>query len=86
MEDNRRRVIKTGGESYQLLKPREENGGWHNYGKRKSLKAVSDIDESGRFELEMPLETKCEIENYRKQRQERRREKYSRKNIASKVI
>jgi len=54
-------------DSYQLLKPKDDgnNDSWFNYGKRKSLKAISDIEISGKFDLEMSVKIRNEINEYR---------------------
>lgn len=84
MEDNIRRVVYQDG-SYQLLKPKE-NGGWYGYGERKSLKAISNIEEKGQFSLEISEEIKRGIEQYRVRDRERREEYFRRKELSSKVI
>lgn len=86
MGDNLRKVVSGYRGWYELLKLREDGSGrWNRYGKRKSLKAISDIEKSGRFVIEVPDSIKEEIEDYRKSEIERRKS-YLDKGLASKVI
>lgn len=84
MENNRRKVKYQDG-SYHLLKLKE-NGDWHNYGQRKSLKAISSIEMNGKFNLEISKRIMEEIRRYRNQEKERCKRYFNRKNLASKVI
>lgn len=77
MESNRRKVVKDYSGFYQLLKPKE-NGRWHGYGKRKSLKAISDIERGREFELEISEDVIEEIRRYRRGESERERKYRSR--------
>ncbi len=84
MENNRRKVIHQNG-SYQLLKLKE-NGNWYNYGQRKSLKAISNIEMSGKFNLDISKWIIEEIRRYRIQEKERCKTYLNKKSLASKVI
>ncbi len=74
-----RRKIVYQDRSYQVLKP-EENGNFFHYGKRKSIKAISDLEESRQFDLIISEDIKKIIEEYRKRRKESSEEILSEKN------
>lgn len=81
-----RKILWISGRKYQLLKPKENGNGWHEYGKRKSLKAIKDLFRSGRYAMTMEEPTFYEIRTYEKE-QGRRIEKYfSEKALESKTI
>lgn len=84
MKLDKRKVIYQD-RTYQLLKPKE-NGRWHSYGKKKSLKAINDLIWNLEFDLEMSEEIRREIEQYRDRERERREEYFRRKELTSKVI
>ncbi len=84
MGNNRRKIIYQDG-SYQLLK-QKENGNWYGYGKRKSLKAISNLMLSLEFDLEISEQIRREVERYRVRERERREEYFERKELSSKVI
>jgi hypothetical protein len=84
MENNRRKVIYQN-DSYQLLKLKE-NGNWYNYGQRKSLKAISNIEMSDKFNLDISKGIIEEIRRYRIQEKERCKIYLNKKSLVSKVI
>ncbi len=85
----KRKVTKINSE-YQILKLRTDKYPgvicWNNYGKRKSLKAVADLLDSGRFELEISEKIKEEIKEYRKEQAKRSRIYFAKKGLESKTI
>lgn len=66
MEQNKRKVIKIDGE-YHLLKLNynKEFPCWNKYGEKKSLKSISDLLRTKKFELEISDGIKKEIEEYK---------------------
>ena len=86
MRDNLRKVIRSYDGHYQLLKLRDDGSGrWNKYGTKKSLKAISDIEKSGRFVMEIPDDIWEEIRSYR-ERAEKRKRNYLNKGLTSKII
>jgi len=82
----KRKIIKISDRNYQLLKPRKDRSGWHDYGQNKSIKAISDLLLSNRFELYFSDTIIYEIGRYR-QEQIKRSEKYlSKKMLEAKTI
>lgn len=85
----KRKVKRINGE-YQILKLRNDKYPgvicWNNYGKSKSLKAIVDLLDSGRFELEISENIKEEINEYRKEQARRSRIYFYKKGLESKTI
>lgn len=74
----RRKIVKVGERRYQLLKPRVDKNGWHEYGEEKSIKAINDLllkNSTGKYELHMSDEIMSDIATYR-QEQKRGHERY----------
>lgn len=65
----KRKIVYRDG-NYQVLKPKDSGNfdDWYAYGKRKSLKGLSDLLEKGAFEFDIPEEIKADIESYRIQK------------------
>lgn len=60
----RRKIVYQDG-SYQLLKPRDDGTNrFHNYGKRKSLKAIVYLIDNGNFDIDIS-KVKRDIDEYR---------------------
>lgn len=71
---------------YQLLKPKNEHR-WHSYGKKMSLKAISDLMASEKFSLTYSDVIAATISNYHREREEESRKYFQKmKDIASKTI
>lgn len=66
MEKNRRKIVYSNG-AYQLLKPREGER-WHDYGERKSLKAINDIIETGKYDLEISEDILRALKEYKEKK------------------
>ena len=82
----RRKIVKIYQGRYQLLKPTDTKlSGWHKYGKSKSLKAISDLFESGEFALDMSEEVVYEISQYRKRQAERSKKYFSNKGLEKRI-
>ena len=58
--------------TYQLLKPKE--GGWHEYGVRKRIKALDDAIISGEYDLILSKNIREDLEEFRKMRVQRKLE------------
>lgn len=87
MEKERRKIVKIFEGKYQVLKPTDTNlNGWHKQGKSKSLKAISDLLNSGRFALDMSEEIVYEVNQYKRMQIEKRKEYFSKKGLESKTI
>lgn len=84
----RRKIIYVGGRGkpYEILKPRTDREGFHEYGERKSLKGISLIATSGKFELTMEDSTANEIGKYLRKQKKKNAEYLSEKRLESKTI
>ncbi|MCX6747019.1 MAG: hypothetical protein NTU63_02695 [Candidatus Pacearchaeota archaeon] len=83
----RRKIVKIFEGRYQLLKPTDSKlSGWFKYGENKSTKAIVDLFNSGRFDLEMSGDIKNDIEQYEIRQAKRVGEHYSKKTLESKTI
>ena len=66
----RRMVVYRDG-FYQLLKLKDSNGRWHNYGKRTSLQGICSIADSERFDLVISEEIVNDVRRYREEKAKR---------------
>lgn len=82
MKMERRRVVYQDG-SYQFLKPKD-NGNWHEYGERKTLKAIVDAIENERYDLEISSDVEEKVERYRTEQEEKRRRYFLKNNLHQK--
>lgn len=63
----RRKIISNGEEkfeTYQVLKPRTDKEGFHEYGTKKSLSGIYYLLESGKFDVEISAEIKKKVSEY----------------------
>lgn len=82
MEKKRRIVYRD--KCYQVLKPKENRNGWHEHGRRKRLKGIYHLIESGKYELEIPEYIQRDLLEYAEKREMGSRN--YKKGLVSKVI
>ncbi|MCK9595651.1 hypothetical protein M0R19_00500 [Candidatus Pacearchaeota archaeon] len=63
----KRKVINMGGGEYQLLKPKTNDNHpcYHDFGEKKSIKAIVYMIDNKVFDLELSEGIQSEIRNYR---------------------
>ncbi len=81
----KRKIIWIAEGEYELLKPRPNKNGWHDYGKRKSMKAISDLLTKGGFELYMDETIVFEVSMYRKKQAKESRKYFSKNKLEKRV-
>jgi hypothetical protein len=81
-----RRIIWIFGETYEVLKQREDGNGWHKPGERKTLGEIRDLFRSEKYAVTMEEVTFYQIRAYERAQEKRTEEYRSKKDLASKTI
>ena len=71
--------------SLQLLKPNGEPNRYHKYGRKVTIHGLVDLRENGKFDLEIPSEIKEQMDEYRVERDIKKRIQKGKKILSEKV-
>jgi hypothetical protein len=84
----KRKIIKISERRYQLLKFREDKNDWNEYGKNKSLKAISDLlnNSHGEYELYIGEGIMYDVGRYKGEQAKWHAKYFSEKGLESKTI